>query len=411
MDNKKLFGIIVLLLFLTNIFSIKGYDSDLYRNSTKIVLCIIILYTFFHRNELNKTHIRFKKFVLGLIIIPMLGFIPAYILHGQGILASLLGAHINLGYFFFFFLFLIKAKEEQIIKIFCILGICWSGIELIQQFTYPTYWFATRGDTFEHSIEIRNGIYRYNVLGREFGLILLFYCFERFMHEKSRKYLLGIIIALVGIYLLATRQIIAMSVVCLFAGLFMMKKISIGSFMLIAIVAAIIYANAETLFGEFIEMTESVDKDYIRFLAYEFYGITYNKGNILAFLLGNGSPYAPSSYFQEIDNLEQSFGLYRADIGVVGMYSTFGIMYVIMILWFFIYVFRHRKFIDTYLLMYVLFMAGTSIMLHHFAYSLSNVIIGCFIFYLIEINITKNKRRLQKEPVYEIQHRNPSIQS
>ena len=411
MDNKKLFGIIVLLLFFTNIFSIKGYDSDLYRNSTKIVLFIIILYTFFHRNELNKIHIRFKKFVLGLIIIPLLGFIPAYILHGQGFLASLLGAHINLGYFFFFFLFLIKAKEQQIVKIFCIFGIFWSGIELVQQFTYPTYWFATRGDTFEHSIEIRNGIYRYNVLGREFGLILLFYCFERFMLEKSRKYLLGIIIALVGIYLLATRQIIAMSVVCLFAGLFMMKKISIGSFMLIAIVAAIIYANAETLFGEFIEMTESVDKDYIRFLAYEFYGITYNKGNILGFLLGNGSPYAPSSYFQEIDNLEQSFGLYRADIGVVGMYSTFGIMYVIMILWFFIYVFRHRKFIDTYLLMYVLFMAGTSIMLHHFAYSLSNVIIGCFIFYLIEINITKNKRRLQKEPVYEIQHRNPSIQS
>lgn len=411
MDNKKLFGIIVLLLFFTNIFSIKGYDSDLYRNSTKIVLFIIILYTFFHRNELNKIHIRFKKFVLGLIIIPLLGFIPAYILHGQGFLASLLGAHINLGYFFFFFLFLIKAKEQQIVKIFCIFGIFWSGIELVQQFTYPTYWFATRGDTFEHSIEIRNGIYRYNVLGREFGLILLFYCFERFMLEKSRKYLLGIIIALVGIYLLATRQIIAMSVVCLFAGLFMMKKISIGSFMLIAIVAAIIYANAETLFGEFIEMTESVDKDYIRFLAYEFYGITYNKGNILAFLLGNGSPYAPSSYFQEIDNLEQSFGLYRADIGIVGMYSTFGIMYVIMILWFFIYVFRHRKFIDTYLLMYVLFMAGTSIMLHHFAYSLSNVIIGCFIFYLIEINITKNKRRLQKKPLYEIQHRNPGIQS
>ena len=411
MDNKKTFVIIILLLFLTNMFSIKGYDSDLYRNLTKIVLCIIILYTFFHRNELKNIRIRFKKFVLCLIIIPLLGFIPAYILHGQVFLASLLGAHINLGYFFFFFLFLIKAKEQQIIKIFCILGVCWSGIELVKQFTYPTYWFATRGDTFEHSIEIRNGIYRYNVLGREYGLILLFYCFERFMHEKNKKFLLGIIIALVGIYLLATRQIIAMSIVSLFAGLLMMRKINVVSFALIAIGAAIIYDNAETLFGDFIEMTESVDKDYIRFLAYEFYGITYNKGSVLAFLLGNGSPYAPSSYFQEIDNLEQWFGLYRADIGIVGMYSTYGIVYVIMILWFFIYVFRHRKFIDTYLLMYVLFMVGTSIMLHHFAYSLSNVITGCFIFYLVEININKNKRRLQNASIYEIQHSNPGIQS
>lgn len=411
MNNKKTFGIIVLLLFLTNIFSIKGYDSDLYRNLTKIVLCIVILYTFFQRNKLKNIHIRFKKFVLYLIIIPLLGFIPAYILHGQGIVASLLGAHINIGYFFFFFLFLIKAREQQIVKIFCIFGICWSCIELIQQFTYPTYWFATRGDTIEHSIEIRNGIYRYNVLGREFGLILLFYCFERFMHKKSWKYLLGIIIALIGIYLLATRQIIVMSAVCLFAGLFMMKKIKLGSFVFISVISIIIYANANTLFGEFIEMTEGVDENYIRFIAYEYYGRIYNKGSLLAFLLGNGSPYAPSAYFREIDNLEQFSGLYRADIGIVGMYSIYGVIYVIMILWFFLYVFKHRKYIDAYLLMYVLFMAGTSIMLHHFAYSLSNVITGCFIFYLIEINITKNKQRLQNGPDYEIQHCNSSIQS
>ena len=396
MEIKKTIGILILLLFLTNIFSIKGYDSDLYRNLTKLVLFVIIIYTFIYRNELKKKQIRFKTFVLGLVIIPMLGFIPAYILHGQGFFASFLGAHINLGYIFFFFLFLVKPKEEQIVKIFCMLGVCWSCIELLQQFTYPTYWFATRGDTINSSIEIRNGIYRYGVLGNQFGLILLFYCFEKFMLEKSKKYLLGIIIALIGIYLLATRQIIAMSIVCLLAGLFMMKKISVGSLVVIAMMSVAIYVNADALFGKFIEMTESVDEDYIRFLAYEFYGITYNKGSILAFLLGNGNPYPPSAYSQEIDKYEQSLGLWRADIGIVGMYSWYGIIYVIMILWFFIYVFKNRKYIDVYLQMYVLYMAGTSIMLHHFAYKLSNVIIGCFILYLIEINIMKNRQFLKR---------------
>lgn len=410
MNNRIFICILVLLLFFSNIFSIKGYDSDLYRNLTKVVLCILILYTYFHRASLNTNYIRFKNFVLGLIIIPFLGFIPAYILHGQGFLMSLFAAHINLGYFFFFFLFLIKAQEKQIIKIFCILGICWSCIELVQQFTYPTYLFATRGDTFEHSIEIRNGIYRYNVLGREFGLILLFYCFEKFMYKKNNKYLIGVIIALVGIYLLATRQIMVMSVICLFAGLFIMKKINVGSFVLVGIVSVLIYVNSDKLFGEFIEMTENVDSDYIRFLSYEYYGITYNKGSWLAFIFGNGSPFAPSEYFQEINKLELSFGLYRADIGIVGMYSLYGIIYVILILWFFIYVFKQRKYIDPYLLMYVLFMAGTSIMLHHFSYSLSNIIIGCFIFYLIEINISKNKNKLKNQHIYEIQCRNTGVQ-
>ena len=194
-----------------------------------------------------------------------------------------------------------------------------------------------------------------------------------------------------------------MSVICLFAGLFLMKKISFKSLLLIGVVSLLVYVNANTLFGEFIEMTEEVDEDYVRFWAYEFYGLTYNKGSILAFLLGNGSPYPPSRYFREIDNIEQSFGLWRADIGIVGMYSQYGIIYVGIILWLFYYVFKQRKYIDTYLLMYVLFMAGTSIMLHHFAYKLSIVIIGCFILYLIEQNINKNKKRLSNQNIHEVQ--------
>ena len=103
------------------------------------------------------------------------------------------------------------------------------------------------------------------------------------MQIKRRSYLVGMLIALIGIYLLATRQIIVMSAVCLFAGLFIMKKISIGNFMFLGIFSIIIYLNANSLFGDFIEITKEVDEDYIRFLAYEFYGITYNKGKRIGF--------------------------------------------------------------------------------------------------------------------------------
>ena len=58
---------------------------------------------------------------------------------------------------------------------------------------------------------------------------------------------------------------------------------------------------------------------------------------------------------------------------------------------------EQRKYIDPYLLMYVLFMAGTSIMLHHFAYDLYNVVIGSFILYLIEINIAKNREYIKTQ--------------
>ena len=405
--DKRNIGIALLLLFMTNIFSIKGYDTPIYKNATIVVLALLALYTFLCLGKLKNEHIRLRKFVWGLILIPFLGFIPAYILHGQGIAMSIISAHIHVGYFIFFFLFLTKIKEQEVLKIFCLFGVCWSAIEFFQQFTYPIYWFATRYETYDRDIEIRNGIYRFMVYGVNFGLILLFYSFEKFISLKRKLYLAGILIALIGVYLLATRQIIVMSVICLFIGLFIMKKIHIGSLVFLGIFSTIVYLKSDTLFGDFIEMTKEVDEDYIRFLAYDFYGVTYNKGSVLAFLLGNGTPKHPSKYFQEITNYQEYYGLYRDDVGLIGIYSLYGIIYVIMIIWFYWYVFRNRKYLSPYLQMYVLYMAGTSVMLLHFGAHLTTIVTGSFILYLIEKNIARNKST--KTNQHEIQCNNSRL--
>lgn len=405
--DKRNIGIALLLLFMTNIFSIKGYDTPIYKNATIVVLALLALYTFLCLGKLKNEHIRLRKFVWGLILIPFLGFIPAYILHGQGIAMSIISAHIHVGYFIFFFLFLTKIKEQEVLKIFCLFGVCWSFIEILQQFTYPIYWFATRYETYDRDIEIRNGIYRFMVYGVNFGLILLFYSFEKFISLKRKLYLAGILIALIGVYLLATRQIIVMSVICLFIGLFIMKKIHIGSLVFLGIFSTIVYLKADILFGDFVEMTKEVDEDYIRFLAYDFYGVTYNKGSVLAFLLGNGTPKSPSKYFQEITNYQEYYGLYRDDVGLIGIYSLYGIIYVIMIIWFYWYVFRNRKYLSPYLQMYVLYMAGTSVMLLHFGAHLTTIVTGSFILYLIEKNIARNKST--KTNQHEIQCNNSRL--
>ena len=392
---------------MTNIFSIKGCDTPIYKNATIVVLALLALYTFLCLGKLKNEHIRLRKFVWGLILIPFLGFIPAYILHGQGIAMSIISAHIHVGYFIFFFLFLTKIKEQEVLKIFCLFGVCWSAIEFLQQFTYPIYWFATRYETYDRDIEIRNGIYRFMVYGVNFGLILLFYSFEKFISLKRKLYLAGILIALIGVYLLATRQIIVMSVICLFIGLFIMKKIHIGSLVFLGIFSTIVYLKADILFGDFVEMTKEVDEDYIRFLAYDFYGVTYNKGSVLAFLLGNGTPKSPSKYFQEITNYQEYYGLYRDDVGLIGIYSLYGIIYVIMIIWFYWYVFRNRKYLSPYLQMYVLYMAGTSVMLLHFGTHLTTIVTGSFILYLIEKNIARNKST--KTNQHEIQCNNSRL--
>ena len=243
-------------------------------------------------------------------------------------------------------------------------GVFWCAMEIIQQFTYPHIWFATRMETRDQAIEIRNGIYRLNMEGREFGLLLLFYSFQKYIEKNRKIFLLGILLGLVGIYMLATRQIIAVALGCLFYALWVKHKIKIGVMLGLIAIGGFIYLNFETLFGDYIQMTEDMDENYIRFIAYNYYGLEYNNGSLLAAIIGNGDP-GRSAYGMEIARLE-NFGLYRADIGIVGMYSLYGIFYVLVIIVFFAYTIKKRKYIAVYLQMYILYMLVTSIMLHHF---------------------------------------------
>ena len=394
MKRKNILFISVLLLFFTHCFSYIGWTSSFARRAEPIVLIILSLLLLFINKRLKNKVINLKIFVISFTVLPFISFIPAYVLHNQSFVSSFFAANFTLAYLLFFLYFAISFPPRTLLKILCWFGLIWCLIQCIQQITYPHYWFATRMDTFEKSIEIRNGIYRYNTYGIPFGLIFLFYSFQRFFDVGKKKYLMGIIIGLIGAYLTATRQVIASSVLCLLIGLFIMGKIKGRYLFVFLVVSFFIYLNADSLFGDFIEMTEEVDEDYVRFITYNYFGLEYNKGELLPFLFGNGIDFQSnvfySPYGNEIMKL-QELGLHRSDIGIVGMYSYFGIFYVIAVLSFFIYSIRNRKYIEPYLQMYILYMLMTTVMLFHFGYTAANIVTSCSIFYLIDCSISKNK--------------------
>lgn len=329
---------------------------------------------------------------MGFMLLPFLSIVPAALIHGQNIGESFYGTKFNLLYLEFFLLYIINIKEADILKIIWYLGVGWCMVEIIQQFTYPQIWFATRIGENNNTIEIRNGIYRFNIIGREFGLLMLFYTFVKYLQTHKTKYILGILIGLTGIYLLATRQIIVATAFSLLYGFFLSKKINLISTIGIGFIILLIYLNSDRLFGEYIEKTsEQLSDTNIRLLSYEYYGISQNGGNLFQILLGNGCPGRNSQYAIEINKLEEVYGLFRADIGIVGMYSQYGLLYVINILAFFMYCFKMRKYIDLYLRMFIIFMITTSIMLWHFGLNFERISIMCLILYLIDKSISQHK--------------------
>ena len=381
-----------MVLLFSQCFSYIGWNPTLGGQIIKIVLLVMLFYSVLNVGKIPNTPM--KPFVIGFLILPFVSIIGANAIHGQSLSEGFRITMFTLSYLFFFVLYILKVEPRVIIKMCIVFGCFWVAMEAVQQFTYPQIWFATRYDTIDTAIEIRNGVYRFNMEGREFGLILLFFCFQKYLESPKRKYLLGIILGLVGVYLLATRQIMVASIFCLLYGMFVMRKIKLTSLLAILAIVLLIYYNINTLFGDYIEMTKDVDEDNIRMFSYNFYGIEYNHGQFLPFFIGNGLE-GNSSYGKEIAKF-QEFGLYRADIGIIGMYSFYGIIYVLLVITFFVRIFKMRKSIDLYLKMYVLYMFVTSIMLHHFGYSTHHIMTLCILLYLIDSSIYKNTNTLAK---------------
>lgn len=386
--NLRSLLIVFLVLLFSQCFSYVGWNPTFGGQLTKAVLLVLLVYCILNASKVPISSMR--PFVLSFMILPFVSIFSSYTLHGQSLVEGYRVTMFSLTYLFFFILYIQKIDFKVILNISLAFGVFWVAMEAIQQLTYPTIWFATRYDTFDKAIEIRNGIYRYNMEGREFGLVLLFYSFQKYLEKSRSKYLLGVALGLVGVYLLATRQIMVASVLCLLYAMVAMHKLKPVSFIGISVIVLLIYINMDSLFGDYIKMTETVDEDYVRFASYNYYAFEYNNGQLMPFLIGNGLE-GISNYGKEIENIQQ-LGLYRADIGIVGMYSWYGILYVLTVLAFFVFTVIKRKYIDIYLQMYILYMIITSAMLHHFGYSAHHIMTICIILYLIDGSIKNNKR-------------------
>lgn len=358
--NPKYFPIfLVSFIFLhyLHYFDYINYDYTLGGNICKIIGLFLLL--FYLRYNFNVNQCPSKKYILGFIFLPMLSFISCYIEHGQSIIESM-RAYIPLFVFFiYFYLHKNKLPAKYIIIILTIFAVARTSILIIEQFTYPNYLFAFRPEVYDDygnlkQIEIRSGIYRYYISDTYLSQFLIFYYFQKITEHFNSKEFLLFVFGLVGLYLDQSRQfmvttIMAVIIITLLSSNFKHKK---ASLVFITILGIIIYFNVDILFGSLIEQTTSdMTKDNIRVMSYYTYFSDY-WGGFLSYIFGNGIP-GNSAYGAEISSMETDYGLWRADIGIVGFFNQYGIVSVVFFFYFYLNFLRKKwNLIESHLKMF-----------------------------------------------------------
>ena len=193
--NSKWWIILIGWIYLHTLhyFDFTLYNPTLGGQINKLICIILILYLFTHR--IIAKYAYSKKWVTGFLWVPMLSFISCWLEHGQNPIQSF-WAYLPLFILLLYFVFHAKKIEtDKIINLLTLFAVVRTAILLIQQFTYPSYYFAFRPEIEMENgliseIEIRSGILRYYISDTYLSMFLVFYWGQKIFEKFKWKYFL-----------------------------------------------------------------------------------------------------------------------------------------------------------------------------------------------------------------------------
>ncbi|MEO8398954.1 MAG: hypothetical protein ABI550_03965 [Ignavibacteriaceae bacterium] len=401
LEEKKELSKFIIIAFAA-VVSIKIWSFDMVSegklNIFEVpILLLLIAISIYGYNDIYRNTLIFKYNVHFFIFIPLLSAYGALLYHHQSIGHSLVALRSNFYWLLYFVLHIFNIPKKKIVNLMIFIGAVWIFLTIIQQFTYPRYYFFSRDDN-DQSI-YRAGVYRYMITGHQYADFVLFYFFYKFLITKKINNLVFTLLALVGFYFYGTRQFALSALICMCISVFFVSgMIRIYIFILLCIATAVIFQFKDQLFGQYVELTADQLKygDDIRLLSGNFFLTEYWPSKI-ARLIGNGADYAFSRYGKEMQNINLYLHFYRSDVGIIGAFSQFGLFYVINIFWLNIKGLTGNYFMPENNYLRLFFLNALLLIVLSTYYSNPTVIpFYCFILYLVDKSFEEKKLAAQE---------------
>lgn len=395
---SKIFVAFVILLS-QKFFSYILIDYELSSRLLRGIAILICLYLVLkklsrsHSSKLQKYKSKkvFWNTTYLLAFVPYISAIPCFLFHNQDIFSTIITTTLMLLYVFYFFLHAEDIPPEFLVKCLCCFAVIWFIIEVVEQ-NSSIILFTQRMPEGDNEFEIRNDFLRVDVAGWQFGCFLLFYSFQKFIQEKKTLFVVLLMIGFGGIYLTLTRQLIASVVLSVCIGFVLARKINVYIILAFILIVVLFTFYSDVLFDEFINNSKSdvQSNDYTRYRSYELFGLTYNGLNLITILFGNGVTTPNTDYAREIAFIATGKNLFITDVGFVGVYFTYGLLFIFVTFRFFRIIYKNRKKIPLYIKLCTLQTLMTYVMMPNFM-SMESIVYICLLMYLTDKSLSTPK--------------------
>lgn len=302
-----------------------------------LMLFVVLISAIYDRSK--KFH-QFSGISVGLIFLALLfGAYGATWGHNQSFLLSLWAQTSMYFYLFYFFLHALKIRPAELEKMLIIMGFLYIGFFLFQYVVYPRMFFGGRANE-------ERGTVRLFFPGSSFAGFMYYYFLYKLFTDKKVIYVVYALLILAIPILQGTRSSILTFLLgtLLFVLFSRQVKSKFAAILLMSAAVLLVFFLFQDIITNLIEVSQtqaSQENDDIRVRSSRFYALEFSP-TPLNFWIGNGEAHGASSYGLKVFFYKSNFGFYQSDIGIIGEYSKYGVLWLICVVLIFIKLFSMK---------------------------------------------------------------------
>ena len=331
--NSKYILLNKVLLVFAILSSISFYDLKLIPESFNkilemgaILLIIGINITYFVYSSLSSIKKNFTIEIWMFLIAVIISMFGAYYFHQQSFSITLLTQRSMYFFLIYFTLFHLRPTFSYIENLFLALGIIYCFLYIMQFIIYPISLINSK-------MFIDRGTLRIFMPGAGYMFISYFIGLVKYFSTRNIKYLLISLLAMIVVTLLGTRQVLASVILLTILYIIFSKRVKskLTVFFLIIGCSIPIFFLFKDIFLAMFEVTTHQSKNAsgnIRVKAATFFLFEFFP-NKLSYFIGNGAPSTNSPYGLKIQYFNTVMGFYQSDIGIIGEYTKYGILFAL----------------------------------------------------------------------------------
>lgn len=325
----KRFIVVTLILSAMNLYTLNIFPErfrGMLELGAGLLIIAIVVYDLFSQKK-HRIKQNFRVEIILFLLATFFSMFMAYNFHNQGIKTTLVVQRFMYFYFFYFFLHSIKIKPDDLEKLIIPFGLLYLSLYFIQYSLLPTR-------IFDASAGLSRGTLRILIPGMGFAVLSYYKSLQSYLlYRKSKDAILTLLFFTVIAVLQGTRQTLASLTLVTVAYIFFSDQVKSRSFVIILSVVAglAIFFIFQNIFHELLSVTQrqtTEGKTNIRIIAMIFF-ITEFMPSWITYIFGNGQDSLNSAFGLQVSYYKVFMGLYQSDVGIIGEYSKFGILYVI----------------------------------------------------------------------------------